>query len=153
MAFALIALVLLLGMAMGWFARLSIGEGRRHFGSEAAWNESQKFADAQSRLHVANTEASMQLVAVAINLFNMKHGRYPARLAELSEMPKDIDSKDWPEGGYFGRIPKDDWSRDFVYRYPGKGESPFDLVCLGMDGREGGAGFDADFAFKVPTPK
>ena len=41
-------------------------------------------------------------------------------------------------------ILQDDWSRDFVYRRPGTNEAPYDLISLGMDGREGGEGFDAD---------
>ncbi len=50
----------------------------------------------------------------------------------------------YPEGGYLEAMPKDPWGRDYIYEYPGRRSTKFDLYTLGADGLEGGSGKDAD---------
>lgn len=50
----------------------------------------------------------------------------------------------YPEGGYLDAMPKDPWGRDYIYEYPGRRSTKFDLYTLGADGLEGGSGKDAD---------
>jgi general secretion pathway protein G len=103
-----------------------------------------QFAESQSRSHVEITKGTLGRVAEALDRFKLQHGRYPMRLRDLVAKPDEIDANDWPAEGYLKKLPQDSWSRDLVYRVPGiKGRS-YDLLSLGMDGREGGEGFDAD---------
>ncbi len=41
----------------------------------------------------------------------------------------------------------DGWGREFAFEVPGPGDSPFDIVSLGRDGKEGGTGRDADLKY------
>lgn len=41
----------------------------------------------------------------------------------------------------------DGWGREFEFTVPGPGDSPFDIVSLGRDGKDGGAGRDADLRY------
>jgi len=90
----------------------------------------------------------MELVGAAVHLYKLKNGRYPARLMDLAERPSEIDPSDWPLGGYLRQVPLDDWGHELVYRVPGRNGESYDLISLGMDGREGGAGFDADIRYE-----
>ena len=136
-------------------SRTKHGEGR--IASEtAAWEEAQRIANVQSRIRIGNTKTTLGLISIALDLFKLKHGRYPRRLIDLSEKPDDIESKDWPPDGYFREMPLNGWHHQFVYRYPGTGGRPYDMMSLGMDGREGGEGFDADIPdekFKILKEK
>ena len=54
----------------------------------------------------------------------------------------------FPAGGFLDKIgvPKDPWGRDYAYFVPGPAGKPFDVVCYGADGEEGGDGWDADLS-------
>lgn len=41
----------------------------------------------------------------------------------------------------------DDWGREFEFIVPGPGDSPFDIVSYGRDGKLGGSGRDADLRY------
>lgn len=118
-----------------------------------AWDSADHFADAHSRLRVADTKDTLQIIGNAIHLFNLRHGRVPIRLEELTEKPSDIALKDWPPGGYLNTILLDGWGHEFLYRTPGKNGKPYDLMSLGMDNREGGEGFNADISSDDLNPK
>jgi general secretion pathway protein G len=42
------------------------------------------------------------------------------------------------------RIPMDPWGNPYVYRSPGEGGRPYEIVCYGEDGVKGGSGYAAD---------
>jgi general secretion pathway protein G len=50
----------------------------------------------------------------------------------------------FPKGGYLSAIPKDPWGRDYIYEYPPRKSTSYDLYTLGADGLEGGSGEDTD---------
>ena len=54
----------------------------------------------------------------------------------------------FPAGGYLDKleIPLDPWGREYAYFVPGPAGKPFDVVCYGADGEEGGDGWDADIS-------
>lgn len=47
-------------------------------------------------------------------------------------------------------VPKDPWGRDYAYLCPGSGGEPFEVICYGADGEEGGEGYDADLSTARP---
>ncbi len=97
------------------------------------------------------TKAVMDIKAIetALNLYRLDNGVYPSTeqgLEALVTKPTTgIIPKDWKEGGYLDKVPKDPWGNPFVYLCPGV-HKEFDLVSHGADGVEGGEGKDADIA-------
>ncbi|WKE65917.1 type II secretion system major pseudopilin GspG [Gallaecimonas kandeliae] len=51
--------------------------------------------------------------------------------------------RNWREGGYIKRLPKDPWGNDYLYIAPGE-HGKYDLFTLGADGQEGGEELNAD---------
>jgi len=93
------------------------------------------------------TKASLRELHTAVNQFHMDTGRWPGEdegLFVLIQAPPDVEN--YQQGGYLETtdIPKDGWSRDFMYeRYPESGKA-FVIKSYGADGQEGGEGYDAD---------
>jgi general secretion pathway protein G len=82
-----------------------------------------------------------------LDLFKLDTGRYPTTeqgLQALVQAPTGSGSERW-NGPYLKKknIPKDPWGNDYRYTAPGS-HGPYDIVALGADGREGGAGEDKD---------
>lgn len=88
----------------------------------------------------------------ALTLYERDNGFIPTRqqgLAALVEAPKTAPvPAHWAEGGYLESIsvPKDPWGNDYAYLVPGPAGKPFDIVCYGSDGEEGGEGHAADLS-------
>lgn len=86
----------------------------------------------------ADTRVAMLHTEKGLVMYAAKHrGSWPATLAEASP---------YMEGG---TLPSDAWGRQFVYQLVG-GEAGYVLVSYGADGREGGAGMDADLRSDDP---
>jgi len=90
-------------------------------------------------------EAKMELASLrdAVNMFYVDQSFYPQTLQDLVSRPADDRVKDWPPNGYMPSIPLDPWKNQYVYVMPGLSH-PFEIICLGADGVEGGEGADAD---------
>lgn len=87
----------------------------------------------------------IRAIESSLNLYKLDNFRYPGTedgLDALVTRPSDPSAK-WPEGGYLKRIPKDPWSRPYLYLQPGN-NGPIDIYSLGRDGQPGGEGPDAD---------
>ena len=85
-------------------------------------------------------------LADAVEMFYADNGFYPGNdvgLRALVEKPTQTEV--WPADGYLKSktLPDDPWRNQFIYLHPGSG-GPFDILCYGADGREGGTGVDAD---------
>jgi len=96
-----------------------------------------------ARLQISNFKNGLQW-------FRFDNGFYPSTeqgLNALVEKPAigRIPAK-WPEEGYLDspKVPKDPWGNDYLYISPGPTDAPFDIVCFGADGVEGGEGENAD---------
>lgn len=75
-------------------------------------------------------------IALALDLFEVDMGRYPASLEELIKKPSESTS--W-KGPYLKKgIPKDPWGDSYLYRFPAtRNPEGYDLYSLGPDKREG----------------
>jgi general secretion pathway protein G len=95
------------------------------------------------------TKAVIDIKAIetALNLYRLDNGVYPSTEqgieALVTKPTTGVIPKDWKEGGYLDKVPKDPWGNLFVYLHPGV-HKEFDLVSYGADGVEGGEGKDAD---------
>jgi len=69
----------------------------------------------------------------AIDSYYLSKGRYPDNQEGLKVLVPD----------YIKILQNDPWGRPYQYIAPGK-SGPYDIICYGADGREGGSGADAD---------
>jgi general secretion pathway protein G len=95
------------------------------------------------------TTAAVEIknVEAALHLFKLDNGFYPSTeqgIDALVAKPTigQIPTR-WREGGYLPKIPKDPWSRPYVYLSPGS-HGEYDLISYGNDGEPGGDGNNAD---------
>jgi len=97
----------------------------------------------KSRVKAAR--AQIDAIDKALEQFRLDVGRLPTNeegLAALDVAPPGIAN--W-EGPYLKKnLPLDPWGHSYVYSQPGTHQNDFDLLSYGRDGKEGGAGEDAD---------
>lgn len=87
----------------------------------------------------------IESLVTSLELFHVDVGRYPTTAEGLASLVKmDAKVPGW-NGPYItkGSVPADPWGAAYHYDSPGK-TMAFDLYSLGRDGKEGGAGEDAD---------
>ncbi len=89
----------------------------------------------EARRSVAKTDIESNL-ALAIDLYEVDTGEYPASLDDLIKSPSDATN--W-KGPYLKKQPLDPWGRPYVYKYPGEhNEDGYDLYSMGKSGVESG---------------
>ena len=104
-----------------------------------------KILGGQDRANVNLAKAQVQTLAEKVQQFENDTGTLPGSLDGLVSDPGNT-------AGWLGPYAKaaelkDPWNHAFEYRVPGDGK-PFDLICLGKDGKPGGESVDADIAFE-----
>ncbi len=89
----------------------------------------------QARVNRAKTDVTN--VGLAIKLYELDTGSFPASLAGLQEKPgSGADS--WA-GPYLEKVPVDPWGKPYQYRTPGThNTTSYDVYSFGKDGVEGG---------------
>ena len=91
--------------------------------------------------------ARLQIEALssALDLYFLDTGRYPSSSEGLEALVRKPGNVDVWNGPYLkgGQVPQDPWKNEYLYRVPGQ-NSPFEIMSLGADGREGGNGSAAD---------
>lgn len=117
----ILVVITLIGLVMAFAAGRIFGQGD----------------EAKARL----AKAQIAELGGKLDLFKLDTGRYPSTsegLKALREKPANLGT--W-HGPYVQKEEhlKDPWLRDFVYASPGR-QAPYDLVCLGADGKPGGEG-------------
>jgi len=95
---------------------------------------------------VTKAHADIQSFMTALAAYKLDTGLFPTSdqgLRALREKPNDVAQ--WA-GPYIQQdVPKDPWSRDYVYKFPGEHDpSEPEIVCYGADGQPGGDGINAD---------
>ena len=93
------------------------------------------------RVDMANTNK-------ALELYRFNELTYPSTSQGLEALVRPHPELKkpflFPEDGYISSIPLDPWGREYIYEYPPRKDSKYDLYTLGADGIEGGSGEDAD---------
>lgn len=102
-----------------------------------------KYSGQTDQAKAAAAKSHISQLESAVVSFEAHNGRLPQALSELVERPGSAPN--WQEGGYLkGKaMPKDPWGHEYVYRALGR---KFEILCLGADGQEGGAGVDQDLS-------
>ncbi len=82
----------------------------------------------------------------ALDMYKLDNSVYPTTdqgLEALVTKPTNPEPRNYREGGYIKRLPKDPWGNDYQYLSPGD-KGTIDVFPLGADGQEGGEGTGAD---------
>jgi general secretion pathway protein G len=84
----------------------------------------------------------------SLDLFFMDTGRYPSTaegLNALEQRPSDVEV--W-NGPYIkgSKVPADPWGNPYQYHTITDHQPPYEILSLGSDGHEGGAGTAADIS-------
>jgi general secretion pathway protein G len=86
--------------------------------------------------------AEIATMVSAIESFYADQSRYPTNEEGIAILTQGTDS--FPDG-FLKKVPLDPWDRPYEYVSPAA-KAPFEIICLGADGREGGQGGDADIS-------
>ncbi|KDM92160.1 type II secretion system major pseudopilin GspG [Photobacterium galatheae] len=83
----------------------------------------------------------------ALDMYKLDNSVYPTTdqgLPALVSAPSSTpEPRNYRNGGYIKRLPKDPWGNDYQYVMPGE-NGPVDVFSLGADGQEGGEGVNTD---------
>ncbi|MDD5449842.1 MAG: type II secretion system major pseudopilin GspG [Candidatus Omnitrophica bacterium] len=80
-------------------------------------------------------------IAIALDMYELDNGQYPASLEDL--MKKPSDATNW-NGPYLKKRPKDPWSHDYQYKRGDLAEHNKDSYDLWSNGRDGSERGDDD---------
>lgn len=87
-------------------------------------------------------KAEIAKIVQALETFYAAHDRYPTNEEGLEVLT--VGSEQFTDG-ILNKVPLDPWKHAYQYNSPGR-NGPFEVICLGADGREGGEGGDRDFS-------
>lgn len=82
----------------------------------------------------------------ALDMYKLDNSVYPTTdqgLDALVAKPTNPEPRNYRDGGYIKRLPKDPWGNDYQYLSPGD-NGTVDVFTLGADGQEAGEGIGAD---------
>ena len=90
---------------------------------------------------VARAKADLSAIGLALDLYELDTGGYPANLEELvkREAPADLESDtgQW-NGPYLKKgLPDDPWGQPYLYNRDSQHQQDYDLSSLGPDGQPG----------------
>ena len=96
---------------------------------------------------MTKAKADIQAIETALTMYKLDNAKFPstdAGLQSLVQRPNDATVRNWPDGGYIGRLTKDPWGNPYQYIFPGTHGQEYDLYSFGADGQEGGEKENAD---------
>jgi len=100
----------------------------------------------------ARAKSDLAAFKTALQLYLDDNGVLPSQrqgLRALVERPTTPPVPPrWRAGGYLDRatLPRDPWNNDYLYLVPGRAREPFEILCYGANGQQGGEGADADLS-------
>lgn len=94
-------------------------------------------------------KAQIEAFSRALDAYRLDTGHYPGTAQGLAALvARPPDEAKW-NGPYLQKPPPPDpWGQPYQYRSPGTGDSEFDLLSFGKDGRTGGDGDNADISYR-----
>ena len=86
-------------------------------------------------------------IVQALKLYSLDNQRLPTTEQGLQALVTKPNTaplpRNWKSGGYLDKVPKDPWGNPYQYLAPGL-HGEIDVFSLGVDGKLGGEGNDAD---------
>ncbi|MDX1488317.1 MAG: type II secretion system major pseudopilin GspG [Acidiferrobacterales bacterium] len=96
---------------------------------------------------IVATKSDIRGITSALKLYRLDNGVYPSTEQGLLALVRKPDTgvipRNWKEGGYLDRVPKDPWGAEYQYLNPGV-HGEIDIFSLGADNAPGGEGMNAD---------
>lgn len=85
-------------------------------------------------------KAEIARIVQALDTFYATADRYPTSDEGLEVLATPSAAM---TDGILNKVPVDPWKHPYQYNSPGR-NGPYEVICLGADGREGGEGADRD---------
>lgn len=96
---------------------------------------------------ITKAKQDIRTLESALNLYKLDNFDYPTTdqgLEALAQKPgAPPEPRNWKQGGYIDRLPKDPWGEPYQYLNPGA-HGAIDIYSLGADRQPGGEGNNAD---------
>lgn len=89
-----------------------------------------KVSDYMNTAKLNRAKSDIATIVSAIDAYFLTNSRYPANEEGLSKLP--LKNK------------TDPWGKPYEYNCPGHNNEPYEVICFGADGREGGQDANAD---------
>jgi general secretion pathway protein G len=106
-----------------------------------------KVMDRPDSARITKAKQDIRALESALNLYKLDNFNYPSTDQGLEALVRkpggSPEARNWKQGGYIDRLPKDPWGNDYHFMHPGV-HGEFDLFTYGADGRPGGDGMSAD---------
>ena len=91
-----------------------------------------------AKQHTARMEIAT--LVDALEMYYTTYGKYPSNDQGLDVLTKPSEKID---EALVQQMPIDPWGNPYQYNQPGR-SGPFEVICFGADGRDGGDGADKD---------
>ena len=99
-----------------------------------------RFAGRTEQAKVARAKADIAAIGLALDLYELDIGKYPADLKELLPVdpPSGVSKEVW-HGPYLKKgLPEDPWVHPYEYKPPQGQNKDYELFSFGPDGKPGG---------------
>lgn len=106
-----------------------------------------RIMDRPDEAKVVKAQTDIRALKAALDLYKLDNYNYPSTdqgLEALTSRPSgNPEPRNYKQGGYVDRLPKDPWGSEYRYLSPGE-HGAVDIWSLGADGEPGGEGINAD---------
>jgi general secretion pathway protein G len=106
-----------------------------------------KIMDNPDKARIVKAKNDVQAIKGALDLYKLDNFNYPSTdqgLQALVQKPAGSpEARNWKQGGYLDRVPKDPWGNEYQYLNPGV-NAEVDIFSYGADGRPSGEGVNGD---------
>mgnify|MGYP005841427835 CR=1 FL=1 len=106
-----------------------------------------RIMDRPDQARVVKARQDIRVMENALKLYKLDNYVYPSTdqgLEALVARPQgEPVAKNWKNGGYLDRLPRDPWGNPYQYLNPGE-HGQVDIYSFGADGQSGGEGINAD---------
>lgn len=96
---------------------------------------------------ILKVKQDLRVIEAALKLYKLDNYVYPSTdqgLEALVTKPTGMpEPRQWKEGGYLERLPKDPWGFSYNYLSPGQ-HGEIDIWSYGADGQADGTGINTD---------
>lgn len=103
--------------------------------------------DRPDMARITKAKQDIRAIESALNLYKLDNFVYPGTdqgIDALVQKPGGTpEPRNWKQGGYLDRMPKDPWGSPYQYLNPGV-QGSIDIYSHGADNAQGGEGMNAD---------